>query len=94
MKKVLVACGTGSATSALVAQEIEKIFNDRGYGGRITFSTCAVAELEAMADSFDLVITTAHFGKKLPTKVILGVAFLTHVGMEPVIQEVIKSLDL
>ena len=94
MKKVLVACGTGSATSTLVAHEIEKVFNERGYNGRITFSTCAVAELEAKAESYDLIITTAHFGKKLPTKVILGVAFLTRVGMEPVIQEVIKSLGL
>lgn len=94
MKKVLVACGTGIATSVAVSKKIEGIFKERGFGGKITFSTCSVAELESKAPYYDLIITTARISKQLPIKVILGVAFLTGVGMEPVIKDIISSLEL
>lgn len=93
-KRILVACGTGIATSVAVASKIKDIFEDKGYGDRVEFSTCAVAELHAKAPKYDLVVTTAHNNKDLPVKVIMGVAFLIGRGMEPVLKEIIDYLEL
>ncbi len=93
-KRVLVACGTGIATSVAVARKIEDIFNDMGHGGKVEFGTCSVAELQSKATKYDLVITTAHNSKELPVKVIMGVAFLIGRGTEPVLKEIIETLGL
>lgn len=93
-KKVLVACGTGIATSIAVARKVEDILKQKGYGDKVTFSTCSVAELVSKASSYDLIITTAQNNKQLPTKVILGVVFLTGRGMDPVINEIVEYLGL
>jgi PTS system galactitol-specific IIB component len=93
-KRVLVACGTGIATSVAVANKIKGIFEERGYGDRVEFGTCSVAELHTKAPKYDLVVTTAHNSKELPVKVIMGVAFLIGKGTEPVLKEIIDCLGL
>ena len=94
IKKILVACGTGIATSTLVVMKLDSIFKERGYKAKVVFSTCSVAELESKAPNYNLIITTAQCSKKLQTKVILGVVFLTCIGMEPVIKEIVEHLGL
>lgn len=93
-KRILVACGTGIATSVAVANKIKNIFEEKGYGNRVEFGTCAVAELHAKAPKYDLVVTTAHNSKELPVKVIMGVAFLIGRGTEPVLKEIVEYLEL
>lgn len=91
-KRVLVACGTGVATSVAVAKKLETIFKDRGYGDQVTIDTCTVAEMESKASKYDLIVTTAHITKAMPVKVIMGVAFLIGRGTEPVIAEIFNEL--
>ncbi|KAF0224156.1 MAG: PTS system galactitol-specific IIB component [Erysipelotrichaceae bacterium] len=93
-KRVLVACGTGVATSVAVAKKLENIFKDRGYGDLVEVSTCTVAEMESKASKYDLIVTTAHNSKPMPVKVIMGVAFLIGRGTEPVLQDILESLGL
>lgn len=94
VKKILVACGTGIATSTLVVKKLDAIFKERGYTSNIIYSTCSVAELEPKAPNYDLIITTAQCNKILQTKVMLGVVFLTGIGIEPTLLEIIKHLGL
>jgi len=94
MKRILVACGTGIATSVAVANEIKNIFEDKGIAEKVHFDTCSVAELHAKAPKADLVVTTAHNSKELPVKVIMGVSFLIGRGYEPVLEEIIEYLEL
>jgi PTS system galactitol-specific IIB component len=93
-KKILVACGTGIATSTAVATKIEEIFKQKGIADKVSFSICKVLELEAKASDFDLIITTVKTELQLPTKVVMGVPFLINRGTEPIIQEIIEYLSL
>ncbi|HAO61713.1 MAG TPA: PTS galactitol transporter subunit IIB [Erysipelotrichaceae bacterium] len=93
-KRVLVACGTGVATSVAVARKLENIFRERGFGDLVEVSTCTVAEMESKASKFDLIVTTAHNSKPMPVKVIMGVAFLIGRGTEPVLQDILDTLGL
>ncbi|MCT4593914.1 MAG: PTS sugar transporter subunit IIB [Anaeromicrobium sp.] len=93
-KRILVACGTGIATSVAVANKIKNLFEDKGYGDKVEFGTCAVAELHAKAHKYDLVVTTAHNSKELPVPVIMGVAFLIGRGTEPVFKQIMDTLGL
>lgn len=91
-KRILVACGTGVATSVAVSKKLETIFKDRGLADKVELSTCTVAEMESKASKYDLIVTTAQISKKMPVKVIMGVAFLIGRGTEPVIEEIMKEL--
>jgi PTS system galactitol-specific IIB component len=91
-KRILVACGTGVATSVAVARKLENIFKERGLADLVEVSTCTVAEMESKASKYDLIVTTAHNSKPMPVKVIMGVAFLIGRGTEPVLQDILDTL--
>ncbi|NTW95435.1 MAG: PTS sugar transporter subunit IIB [Erysipelotrichaceae bacterium] len=93
-KRILVACGTGVATSVAVARKLENIFKERGLADMVEVSTCTVAEMESKASKYDLIVTTAHNSKPMPVKVIMGVAFLIGRGTEPVLQDILDTLGL
>jgi PTS system galactitol-specific IIB component len=93
-KRILVACGTGVATSVAVARKLENIFKERGLADVVEVSTCTVAEMESKASKYDLIVTTAHNSKPMPVKVIMGVAFLIGRGTEPVLQDILDTLGL
>jgi PTS system galactitol-specific IIB component len=93
-KRILVACGTGVATSVAVARKLENIFKERGLADLVEVSTCTVAEMESKASKYDLIVTTAHNSKPMPVKVIMGVAFLIGRGTEPVLQDILDTLGL
>jgi len=93
-KRILVACGTGVATSVAVARKLENIFKERGLADMVEVSTCTVAEMESKASKYDLIVTTAHNSIPMPVKVIMGVAFLIGRGTEPVLQDILDTLGL
>ena len=94
-KKILIACGTGIATSVAVSYKIQSILEKAGYDiSQIEFKTCSVPELQAKAPGNDLIITTSKNNKELPVKVILGVQFLIGKGYEPILKEIIDYLGL
>jgi len=91
MKKILVACGNGVATSTVAGIKIREACEKAGIPVEIT--QCKLMEVESKADNFDLVVTTGVFGGKVNTPVISGITFLTGVGVDKTIQEIIDKLN-
>lgn len=77
-KTVLFACGTGIATSTVVAHAVADALKERG----ISFNArqCKVAEVAGQIDDVDLVVSTAQLPKDLGKPVITTLAFLTGIG--------------
>ena len=90
-KRILVSCGTGIATSTVVAKAIEEALKDRGMN--VTIRQCKVAEVKSLADDADLIVTTTPVPKDLGVPVIQTLAFLTGIGKEEVIEEIVKALE-
>ena len=44
MKKIVLACGSGIATSTAVAQKVSALLNDNGYEGQYEIVQCAISE--------------------------------------------------
>ena len=89
-KRILVSCGTGIATSTVVAKAIEEALKDRGMN--VTIRQCKVAEVKSLADDADLIVATTTVPKDLGVPVIQTIAFLTGVGKEEAIEEIVKAL--
>jgi PTS system galactitol-specific IIB component len=94
MKRVLVACGTGIATSTMAAKKLEAALEKRGLLKQVKIQQCTVAELPMKAPDFDLVIVTARVAQKFDTPVVQGLPFLTGVGIDKTVEEVIEKLGL
>ena len=75
-KKILVVCGTGVATSTVVALAIKKEMAARGI--EIETSQCKVSEVEAHAADADVILSTTQIPAKLSKP-----AIVTHSRSSP-----------
>ncbi len=90
-KRILVACGTAIATSTVVAKAIEEEMKERGID--VTIRQCKAAEVRSLVSGADLVVTTTPVPSDLGVPVIQTLAFLTGIGKEDVIEQIVKALQ-
>ena len=92
MKKyIVVACGSGIATSNMVAGEIRDMC--KAHGIEIYLHTCTILELPFVADDADLIVTTSKYRRDVGTPVVNGVPLLTGMGKEKALQEILAILS-
>ena len=89
-KRILVACGTAIATSTVVAKAIEEALKERGIP--VVTRQCKAAEVKGLAPGYDLIVTTTPLPKDLGVPVIQTLAFLTGIGKEAVIEQIVDTL--
>lgn len=86
-KVVLVACGTGIATSTVVNTAVEKIAKENNL--QINIIQCKMMEVPGYADRADLLVTTTVVDKdKYSFPIVNGRPFLTGVGRSKAEQEI------
>jgi PTS system galactitol-specific IIB component len=90
MKKVLVACGNGIATSTVVATKIKEKCADEGIP--VTVTQCKLLEIPSKAEDYDLVVTTGNYGGKISTPVIGAISLLTGIGQEATMEKILSYL--
>jgi len=88
--KLVVACGTGIATSTHVSMKVKELLEERGLMVRTT--QCRVPEVPYYAPDADLVISTAQVPYDIAVPVIDGVPFLTGIGVKEVIDRIEQIL--
>jgi PTS system galactitol-specific IIB component len=90
-KTILVSCGTAIATSTVVAKAIEEAMQERGLN--VVTRQCKAMEIRSMIKGVDLVVTTTPVPADLGVPVIQTLAFLTGIGKEEVINQIVKALS-
>ena len=90
-KRILVACGTAIATSTVVAKGIEEALKERGI--QVITRQCKAAEVRSLVDDADLIVTTTPVPSDLGIPVIHTLAFLTGIGKEEVIEQIIREIQ-
>ncbi|WLD26280.1 PTS system galactitol-specific EIIB component [Clostridioides difficile] len=93
-KKILVACGTGVCTSTIAINKLKKALEEAGKLDRVSITQCKVVEVASKAPDYDLIICTTQISSSIKTPVINGLPFLTGVGMDKLIKEVLEKLEL
>lgn len=90
-KTILVACGTAIATSTVVAKAIEEALFDRGISANIR--QCKASEVPSLVQDADLIVTTTPVSVTKDIPVIQTLAFLTGMGKEEVIKQIVDILQ-
>lgn len=92
MKKIVLACGAGVATSAAVAQKVSQLLDSNGYEGKYEIVQCTIPEAKSACDDADLLIATAVPPEGLKCPYVNGVPFLTGIGRPAAEQEVLDAM--
>lgn len=90
-KTVIVSCGTGIATSTVAAKAIEEACKKAGIA--VITKQCKGQEIpELLKQGADLIVTTStmRFDPGIP--VVKGLAFLTGIGIDGVVKEILDIL--
>lgn len=76
--QILVACGSGIATSTLAVDCIENICEEIGINYQIT--KCTIMNIEIMAPNFDVIFTTNNYREELSCPIMNVIGFITGIN--------------
>ena len=90
-KKVLVICGTGIATSTVVAIKIRDFCALRNIP--VEVSQGKVMDIVRGIEGYDLIVATTPIPSKITIPVIQGLPFLTGIGVEATLEKIAQALS-
>ena len=88
--KVMIACGSGIATSAYAAEEIQKIA--KGIGVDIDVHKERIQNVMANAADYDICFVTSNFKQDVGTKLVRVDGLISGINEDAVIEDVKTAL--
>jgi PTS system galactitol-specific IIB component len=92
VKRILLACGSGVATSEAVRVRIEKLLNSEGFEGGYTIDMCKIAQAPELSSSYDFLIATTQAPVTIKCPYVNGVPFLMSVGVDEATRRVLQLM--
>jgi len=92
MKKLLIMCGTGVATSTIVTNKVKDWLKEKGYTDVKLYQSKIADEVNKI-DDYDVVISTTVVPDNIKEKVIKGIPLLTGVGTEAMFEEIDRQIN-
>ena len=94
MKKIIVCCGAGCATSSMLEEEMKELCEKNGIQAKIT--KCLVGQVKDLVrmDDYDLVVPSGKYS--LDTNgapLVSGMAFITGIGKDKTIAKILEILN-
>ena len=89
-KLILVACGTGIATSTVVCKKVEDLIEANGINARII--QCKISEVGGYEDQADLLVTTTISSRNYKFPVVNAINYLTNINPGKIDLAVIEAL--
>ncbi|MDW8064548.1 MAG: PTS sugar transporter subunit IIB [Anaerolineae bacterium] len=96
IKRIIVACGSGVATSNVAAEKLRNLLREQGYHN-VEVRAVDIKSLEAEAKVADLLVSITPYSlrdKELSIPSINGIPLLTGIGVAEVIQQIKEILKL
>lgn len=90
MKKILVACGTGMATSTMIAQKITRFLADNHI--QVSTDQCSLNEIPLNKQGVDLIVTSMKISADYGIPTLNGAPFLTGINDAMVKQQLLDLL--
>lgn len=97
MKTIIVACGGGIATSATVAAKINGRLEDLGLSGKAKVEAVDIKSLDMYMNTSDLYVSITPMARgqqEYPIPTISGIPFLTGMGADETMEQILDILKL
>jgi PTS system galactitol-specific IIB component len=91
MKKVIVACGSGIATSHMVAKKIKGLLASRGIDADV--SAADMSDLDDVLADADAFVPVVNTDQTYDVPTFSGVAFLTGINQDEELDRLVAALS-
>ena len=91
--RVLVACGSGIATSTVIATRVRELLEDNGYSCKV--EQRKITEVEGLAPDYDIIVSSTRVPDTVKTPA-FAINYLTGMNKEATdaeILKIVKELD-
>ena len=89
-KVILVACGTGIATSTVVCKRVEELIAANNLNARVI--QCKISEVPGYQDDADLLVTTTIAPRTYSIPVIKAINYLTNINTQKIDKAIIDVI--
>lgn len=94
MKKLLVVCGAGHATSTIAVYKIEEWLKEEGLRNEVEIDQSKISDELKNLDNYDAVVSTTIVPDSVKDKVINGLGLLTGMGTDEIYSSLKKRMEL
>ena len=91
MINILIACGSGIATSSLAADEVKKLCEENDIKS-YKISKCSMTQLPGMIDDADIILTTNKFQGEIDKPHMSIIGFISGIGEEKLKSDLLQKL--
>ena len=91
MKRIIVACGSGIATSTVVNAKITELLQKHNI--KFELIQCSINEIDSYVGEADLIVSSMQIMKNYPIPKITGIAYLTGIGEEALNKQILEELE-
>jgi len=93
MKKLMIMCGTGVATSTVVTNKVKEWLEEAGLSNKVHLYQGKVADELGRIDEYDIIISTTLVPTNIQDKVIMGLPLLTGMGVDELFATVRQQIE-
>lgn len=90
MKRILIACGAGIATSTIVVSKVEELVRKHNIDASI--KQIKIAEAASMQNEADLIVSTTMLPTTYSIPAIIATSYITGFGEEELEEEILSHL--
>lgn len=91
MKRIIVACGSGIATSTIISSHLSELLDQHHISYELI--QCSLQEIDSYVDDADLIVTSMDLQKNFSIPKVTAISFLTSIGAEETEKEVLRVLN-
>ena len=88
MKKLLIMCGTGVATSTVVTGKVKTWLAENGLENNVKLFQSKISDELGRIDEYDIIVSTTLVPDNIKSKVIDGVPLLTGIGKDTMFEKI------
>ena len=92
MKKILIACQGGVATSTVARSRLKDILDQKGFSGKFQMYQSELSTAKQEARDMDVCLVTSQVPEQYSCPTYSGLPLLTEVGKDELVNKIIKDL--
>lgn len=89
-KKVLVACGTGIATSTVVVERVERLVKENGINAEV--EQIKISEAKGKQEGADLIVSTTMLPTTYNIPTIIATGYISGINAEQLDEKILSEL--
>lgn len=93
MKKILIMCGTGIATSTIVTEKVKAWLEDMDLNEQVSLYQSKISDEIGRLDEYDIIVSTTMVPDHLRENVIDGVPLLTGIGIDVMYDDILEKMN-